>query len=196
MYSLAVNALKSPPTRSTEREISCEVRVGVPLNSRCSRKWLTPLSSAGSSREPDADPDPGRHRKRARHEFGGDGEAGVELSDSKVGHRTRSGWAQRCRRGPRLRAPRSSRRGPRSAAVAAAIGSATTGFAAGAEVAELAGELGVERVVEADGHGTISRRGRPPRRTTRTSADDAACRASAGRSRRSGRGSTTGRGSG
>jgi hypothetical protein len=52
VYSLAVNALKSPPTRSTEREISCDDRVAVPLNSKCSRKWLTPLSSAGSSREP------------------------------------------------------------------------------------------------------------------------------------------------
>ena len=30
------------------------VRVGVPLNSRCSRKWLTPASAGGSSREPTA----------------------------------------------------------------------------------------------------------------------------------------------
>ena len=32
--------------------MSVAERVGVPLNSRCSRKWLTPDSAAGSSREP------------------------------------------------------------------------------------------------------------------------------------------------
>ncbi len=54
MYSFDVKALMSPPTRSTAREMSVAVRVGVPLNSRCSRKWLTPESFAGSSREPTA----------------------------------------------------------------------------------------------------------------------------------------------
>ena len=42
--------------------------------------------------------------------------------------------------------------------VSTPIGRATTGFAAGAEVAELAGEFGIERIVEADGDGTVTRR--------------------------------------
>ena len=44
----------SPPTRSTVREMSRRRARRCPLNSRCSRKWLTPDSSAGSSREPTA----------------------------------------------------------------------------------------------------------------------------------------------
>ena len=39
----AVDATRDAPAPSAS---------SVPLNSRCSRKWLTPLSSAGSSREP------------------------------------------------------------------------------------------------------------------------------------------------
>ena len=42
----------SPPTRSTAREMPLAERVAVPLNSRCSRKWLTPAWWAASSREP------------------------------------------------------------------------------------------------------------------------------------------------
>src|SRR5215210_5133639 len=42
----------SPPTRSTDCEICVADRVSVPLKSRCSRKWLTPATSAGSSRAP------------------------------------------------------------------------------------------------------------------------------------------------
>ena len=37
---------------STAWEISLAERLFVPLNSRCSMKWQTPLSSAGSYREP------------------------------------------------------------------------------------------------------------------------------------------------
>src|SRR5690606_28188350 len=37
---------------SMEAEISMAFRVGVPLNSRCSRKWVAPMCSGASSREP------------------------------------------------------------------------------------------------------------------------------------------------
>ena len=43
----------SPPTRSTDCEMSvARARSAVPLNSRCSRKWLTPATCDGSSRAP------------------------------------------------------------------------------------------------------------------------------------------------
>ena len=40
-------------------------------------------------------------------------------------------------------------------AVAAAVGCTATGFAAGAEIAELPGEFSVERIVEADGNHNV-----------------------------------------
>ncbi len=47
---------------------------------------------------PHAHPDTGGHRQRARHVFGGHGEAGFELTDPKVGHRPpRSVIGARCR---------------------------------------------------------------------------------------------------
>ena len=52
VYSFAVNALNSPPTSSSDTEISSAVRVGVPRNSRCSRKWDAPDIVGVSSREP------------------------------------------------------------------------------------------------------------------------------------------------
>src|SRR5581483_2794691 len=42
----------SPPTASNASAMSRAVRVRVPLNSRCSRKWEDPLILGGSSREP------------------------------------------------------------------------------------------------------------------------------------------------
>jgi len=42
----------SPPTDSTASAIADAVRRSVPLKSKCSRKWLAPASSSGSSREP------------------------------------------------------------------------------------------------------------------------------------------------
>src|SRR5688572_23613582 len=42
----------SPPTDSTAWAMSRALRASVPLNSRCSRKWLVPACSLGSSREP------------------------------------------------------------------------------------------------------------------------------------------------
>src|SRR4051794_27861325 len=52
VYSLAVKALNSPPTASSAMEISSADRSGVPLNSRCSRKWEHPCRAGDSSREP------------------------------------------------------------------------------------------------------------------------------------------------
>ena len=40
------------PELSTDWEISIAPRVAVPLNKRCSRKWLTPATASVSSREP------------------------------------------------------------------------------------------------------------------------------------------------
>ena len=40
--------------------------------------------------------------------------------------------------------------------IGSAIGGTATGFAAGAEIAELAGEFGIERIVEADGDRTVT----------------------------------------
>src|SRR5436190_2986249 len=42
----------SPPTDSTASAISTARRAGVPLNKRCSRKWLAPARRSGLSREP------------------------------------------------------------------------------------------------------------------------------------------------
>ena len=48
-----MNAFISPPTDSIASAISRALRVSVPLNSRCSRKWLAPHSSVvDSSRAP------------------------------------------------------------------------------------------------------------------------------------------------
>ena len=52
MYSFAVKAFTSPPTASNASAMSRALRAFVPLNSRCSRKWLEPLIGGGSSREP------------------------------------------------------------------------------------------------------------------------------------------------
>ncbi len=52
VYSLAVKALNSPPTASSDTEMSSAERSGVPLNSRCSRKCEAPASAGVSSREP------------------------------------------------------------------------------------------------------------------------------------------------
>ena len=52
MYSFDVKAFTSPPTASNASAMSLALRVFVPLNSRCSRKWLDPLIGGGSSREP------------------------------------------------------------------------------------------------------------------------------------------------
>ena len=52
VYSLAVNALNSPPTASRAIEMSSADRSPVPLKSRCSRKCEQPCSVAVSSREP------------------------------------------------------------------------------------------------------------------------------------------------
>ena len=52
VYSLAVNALNSPPTASSAIEMSSADRSRVPLNSRCSRKCEQPCSVGLSSREP------------------------------------------------------------------------------------------------------------------------------------------------
>ena len=52
VYSLVVKALNSPPTASSSTEMSIAVRSGVPLKSRCSRKWEHPCSAGVSSREP------------------------------------------------------------------------------------------------------------------------------------------------
>ena len=151
---MAVNALKSPPTRSTAREISCAERRSVPLNSRCSRKWLTPLTLLRLVARADADPDAGGHRQRPRDAFGGHRQAGVQLCDPQITHGLQSrlepsGCAQRWRRRP----PRSPPRPPRSLPFATCGGPAS-GLATRAEIAELAGELGVERVVERHGgHG-------------------------------------------
>src|SRR5690242_13863574 len=42
----------SPPTDSTASAISTALRRSVPLNRRCSRKWLAPARCSGSSRDP------------------------------------------------------------------------------------------------------------------------------------------------
>ena len=42
----------SPPHDSTASAISAAWRVSVPLNNRCSRKWLVPAIASGSSRDP------------------------------------------------------------------------------------------------------------------------------------------------
>jgi hypothetical protein len=52
VYSFAVNAFMSPPTRSTACAMSRAERVSLPLKRRCSRKCETPLSCSGSSRAP------------------------------------------------------------------------------------------------------------------------------------------------
>ena len=64
--SWAVNAFMSPPTDSTASCDLAALRSSVPLNSRCSRKWLAPASSSVLVREPmptheaDASPSAGR----------------------------------------------------------------------------------------------------------------------------------------
>ena len=58
------------------------------------------------------------------------------------------------------------------ATIATAVCSTTAGFAAGAEVAELAGELCVERIVEADGNRTVA----GGHGITRTSRTNRSCR--------------------
>ena len=45
-------ALEDPPTESKAMEISLADRLSVPLNSRCSRKWVEPRWLSLSSREP------------------------------------------------------------------------------------------------------------------------------------------------
>jgi len=41
--------------------------------------------------------------------------------------------------------------------VGSTISNSTTGFAAGAKIAELPGEFGIERIIEADGKRTVTR---------------------------------------
>src|SRR5690625_3156751 len=52
--SLRLAALDSPPTASNAAAMSMAFRAGVPLNSRCSRKWVEPWWPSVSSREPTA----------------------------------------------------------------------------------------------------------------------------------------------
>ena len=96
-----------------------------------------------------ADPDTGGHRQRARHAFGGHREAGVKLCDPEVGHESAM---------------------TTSAAAVATIASTgvAAGFATGTEVAQLAGELGVERIVKRHGDGAIHGRCRGRSRGRRT----------------------------
>ena len=49
---MAVKAFSWPPTASISSAICRAVRFSVPLNTMCSRKWLTPPSSALSNCEP------------------------------------------------------------------------------------------------------------------------------------------------
>ena len=167
----------------------------MPLNSRCSRKWLTPLSSRRLVAGADADPDTGGDRQRARHAFGGHSEAGVELSDPKVGQRNRARSAMATRATVAGAAAVVATRAAVTS-VGSTIRGAAAGFAAGAEVAELAGELGVERVVEADGNRTVTggdRLGSATGGRGAAAADEAERR---GRRHRWGTGSTKRRGSG
>src|SRR5690606_13505590 len=47
-----VYASSEPPSRSSASAISRAVRRSVPLNTMCSRRWLTPISSADSYTDP------------------------------------------------------------------------------------------------------------------------------------------------
>ena len=51
--SFAVKASMLPPMESTSRAICSALRFFVPLNTMCSTKWLMPLLSNSSWREPD-----------------------------------------------------------------------------------------------------------------------------------------------
>ena len=132
------------------------MRVAVPLNSRCSRKWLTPLSSAGSSREPTPTQTPAATDSAP----GTRSVATVRPESSWVIRRSVNELScdQRWRRGRHGCGHRRDRRDAGRDRVAATIGGAAAGLAAGTEVAELAGQLGIERIVEADSDRTVTGR--------------------------------------
>ena len=100
VYSFAVKALNSPPTASSDTEMSSADRVGVPLKSRCSRKCDAPDIVGDSSREPTPDPDADAGGADAGHRLGDDaqparkdgpadrgdhGSAGVLLDEQRAG---------------------------------------------------------------------------------------------------------------
>ncbi len=85
MYSFAVKALMSPPTRSTAEAMSRALRASVPLNSRCSRKWETPDSWSGSSRAPTPTHTPVATESAVGDALGDDPQPRRELRDVRVG---------------------------------------------------------------------------------------------------------------
>src|SRR5829696_5394557 len=142
----------SPPIRSTAREMSAAVRVVVPLNSRCSRKWLTPESSAGSSREPTE-----IHAPIATERAPGTRSMAIVsplsrqvidscMDDSRSG-RLRTAWSRRtARSGSAVAAP--SAVTAAAATVPAATGVALPAAFTRAEIADLIAQLLVEAVLE------------------------------------------------
>src|SRR5437764_6651034 len=161
----------SPPTASTDSAMARAVRVGVPLNSRCSRKWEAPTSPARSSREP------------------------VPTQNPVVTERT-SGMASVTRRSPQaswlVRINRSAPTPATPVLTAATAGPAATSTslgpagpaaraarALGSELAELRLELPLEGVlVEGDVPAAVLGRRQPRRR--RVGGGAAVVRASAG----------------
>ena len=132
-----VKALMSPPTRSTAREMSVAERVAVPLNSRCSRKWLTPATAAPARRAsrrrptrpwpPTAPRGRGRWRRSDHSRAGGDplghgvsGDAGRHVAVSaSATTRRRAAAAALPAAGPARVAELSGPRSPSSAASSA-----------------------------------------------------------------------------
>ena len=70
-----MKALNSPPTASIADAMSSAERVAVPLNSRCSRKWLVPASAGRLVARPDRHPDADADAAHAGHRLGDDPQA-------------------------------------------------------------------------------------------------------------------------
>src|SRR5579884_3626153 len=130
----------SPPTSSTASAISDAVQVGVPLKSRCSRKWEAPARSSSSSREPVPTHTPTAAERTS----------GMRSVTSRAPQPRTSAWITGAGTGPgRAGWPSPA---PRTAVAPVAPGGALAAVrgapGTGTEVAELARELGLEGGLE------------------------------------------------